>query len=1042
MLAQANAQSLTEDEVVRTMNNALALDSAGKKAEALEAFLAVGSNTARQRDEPERQAYVLSQTMACLCLYNLKRYEEAYLLAHKLAQGRLTDGEKRDLALPYSMSGYMYALDLQKRTCTVNDHYRLSREILQEVEPYANDVLTGYLQPKIPLSWYLEGADHFIAERFAEAQNCYQHALQGFRRLGRAKDEMAVLMEMAFISSQTFHLETSRQQYLQALSLAKSAGTEADRMAVLKGLWTLGTETGDIALARSCAAAMDSLTESSANAASKFTYYTMKGDESRGKRQYAEAEQWYVRAKNLAEAESASPAKVSRYTAYTKLQNLYAATGRYDEALLFSRKALADYRQTAGAADPYYYSPYLAIADIYRLKGDRAGCFASIDSLFRGLDRLSEPRAISDIYTARARCHAAFSEHAEALACYKKAYEVLAAKYPPADGGRVALLPLLGGEEHRLGNHASAERHYRQYAGHAGRLYGENSIEHIDALLYLANAEGFAGHVSSGCDHYVLAAAKLKSLLKERAPYMSAEERESLWHTVSSLFTRMTPYALKAGLLHDPFTRSCYDALVMSKAFLLEAERSLADVVRKEGTEADMRDYMLLTRLKNRIKTMEKDYQLNADSILSLSQSADRIAARLAGRCGGYAEITGFMDVDHKAVRNAMKTGDVLIDFTDFVPEDKGRRYAAYIIKKEDDNPLLKYLFAESLIDSLGISRPDMYYDADYAPQMLKLLWEPLSEHVAEGATVYYVPSQLLFQVSLESLPLADGSLLGSHYNFVRLSSAREVLRAQRPALKEAPRTAVLYGGLQYDMQPETMAGEAKKYNLSALMLTRGGTARGDSLFRELPGTAEEIARIGKILEGCGWKVTLRTGMEGTEESFMSMHGKSPQVLQIATHGFYYTPGRASGVDYLRGYSDAMSLSGIVLSGGNAAWTGKPLPGGVLGGILTARSIAGIDLSGTEMVVLSACQSAQGMATSEGLYGLQRAFKKAGAGTMVMALWSVSDKAAADFMTVFYERLASADCRWNKRKAFEQAKAALRRNNPDPFYWAAFIMLD
>ena len=59
------------------------------------------------------------------------------------------------------------------------------------------------------------------------------------------------------------------------------------------------------------------------------------------------------------------------------------------------------------------------------------------------------------------------------------------------------------------------------------------------------------------------------------------------------------------------------------------------------------------------------------------------------------------------------------------------------------------------------------------------------------------------------------------------------------------------------------------------------------------------------------------------------------------------------------------------------------------------------------MVVLSACQSGQGKATSEGLYGLQRAFKKAGVGTMVMALWSVSDKVATEFMTAFYEQLAS-----------------------------------
>ena len=92
------------------------------------------------------------------------------------------------------------------------------------------------------------------------------------------------------------------------------------------------------------------------------------------------------------------------------------------------------------------------------------------------------------------------------------------------------------------------------------------------------------------------------------------------------------------------------------------------------------------------------------------------------------------------------------------------------------------------------------------------------------------------------------------------------------------------------------------------------------------------------------------------------------------------------------------------------------------------------------MVTLSACQTGQGNATAEGLYGLQRAFKKAGVGTMVMTLWSVSDKVATEFMIKFYETLAKN--KWDKHKAFEQTKAYIRTQHPDPYHWAAFVMLD
>ena len=239
------------------------------------------------------------------------------------------------------------------------------------------------------------------------------------------------------------------------------------------------------------------------------------------------------------------------------------------------------------------------------------------------------------------------------------------------------------------------------------------------------------------------------------------------------------------------------------------------------------------------------------------------------------------------------------------------------------------------------------------------------------------------------------------------------------------------------------MVVNAKQYEHSSLIAMRGGVsddARGDSIFRELPGSKMEVERISTILKNSRFDVTPYMGIEGTEESFLNLHGKSPRILHLATHGFYYTPTEAEEVDYLKGYNDAMSLSGLIMSGGNAAWRGNKLPEGVLGGVLTANDIVRVDLSETDMVVLSACQSGQGNATDEGLYGLQRAFKKAGVGTIVMTIWSVSDKVATEFMIKFYEALAEND--WDKHKAFEQAKSLIRKEYPNPYHWAAFVMLD
>ena len=137
-----------------------------------------------------------------------------------------------------------------------------------------------------------------------------------------------------------------------------------------------------------------------------------------------------------------------------------------------------------------------------------------------------------------------------------------------------------------------------------------------------------------------------------------------------------------------------------------------------------------------------------------------------------------------------------------------------------------------------------------------------------------------------------------------------------------------------------------------------------------------------------------------------------------------------------------MALSGLVCAGGNAAWLGKNYSDGVLGGVLTAKDIANLDFKGTDLLVLSACKTGQGKVTAEGVFGLQRAFKKAGVGTIIMSLWNVDDKVTSEFMTTFYECLADKKNAWNKRKAFEEAKEIIRQRHPDPFHWAAFVMLD
>lgn len=1034
----AFAQNLSEAEVTSTMYRAFELHKAKRYAEALDAFLIVGANVDANKSEVERQVYVCSQTMACACHYSIEQYAEGYQLAKKLIAGKLANSEKKDIYHYYVLNGYMIACDFIQKDENGNAEYQRGRELLLEIAPYADEQLKGYVLPKIPLTWYFEGASNFEKQMFEEALVCFNNAFNGFQELGLTSNAISALKQVAIVNYHTYHIEEAIKKYEQALLMSQTINDSIAQMDIAQELHRLSGILGDMEGIAKYSNLMDSLIDNSTDRQIQFEYYCQKGTETQNQGKFNLAEQWYLKSKSIVENQEEQFKSANKYLVYSDLRELYIASKQYDNALRYAYLTLDESKKFCKAEDKSFRLSYIPIANIYAKKGERENCLRSLDSLFVYEPYISEPRELSQLYTVRGSCYNDLSDYQSALTDYKKADEILASKYPATEGERVRLYALLGGVEHRLNHYDESEHYYKLYADAIKEIYGEHSLNYINAQIYLANAQGFAGHIEDGFGNYTSAVATLKEVIKKRIPYMNTAEREGFWSPLSSLLTYMTPYALKAELYQTDCTKTCYDALLLSKAFLLDSERSVYNIVQQDGDKTDMQTYMNIALLNDQIKEWEKKYVQYADSILTATSEVSRLESTLMNRCKSVGDITSFMDVDYNSVKKSLGKNDVLIDFTDFVPNAGGRRYAAYIVNKKQKYPLLKPLFAESQIDSLGIVRPDMFYDKDFAAEVIKLLWNPLKEHILEGSTVYYVPSQMLFQVCLESLPLEDGTLLGDHYHFVRLSSARELVRKQN---KSNAASAVLYGGLQYDLEPNVMAENAKQYDLSSLMVMRGDyIVRGDSIFRELPGSKVEVERISEILNRSKFEVTPYTGVNGTEESFLSMHGKAPRILHLATHGFYYTPSEAEEVDYLRGYSDAMSLSGLIMSGGNAAWRGEELPAGTLGGVLTANNIAHLDLSNTDMVILSACQTGQGNATAEGLYGLQRAFKKAGVGTMVMTLWSVSDKVATEFMIKFYESLVEND--WDKHKAFEQTKSYIRTQHPDPYHWAAFVMLD
>jgi len=156
---------------------------------------------------------------------------------------------------------------------------------------------------------------------------------------------------------------------------------------------------------------------------------------------------------------------------------------------------------------------------------------------------------------------------------------------------------------------------------------------------------------------------------------------------------------------------------------------------------------------------------------------------------------------------------------------------------------------------------------------------------------------------------------------------------------------------------------------------------------------------------------------------------ESPKILHIATHGFFIPLSKKENIE------NPLFRSGLIFTGASD----PPSLQDHEDGILTAYEAANLNLDNTDLVVLSACETGLGeVQNGEGVFGLQRAFKVAGAKNIIMSLWTVNDQATQELMTLFYENYLKTN---NIRQSFNHAQLTLKQKYPEPNYWAAFVLI-
>ena len=809
----------------------------------------------------------------------------------------------------------------------------------------------------------------------------------------------------------------------------------------------------------------------------------------------------------------------------SNLAGYFSRLGNYDEAISLGQQALAIRERTLGKNDPDYIESLNNLAKYYYFKANYAEAIRLEEQALALLFPSSVPYVavpqqptpptstdqhptpiyatmlsnLADFYLKTGRRDDAMRCGEEALRIRK---ELLGEHHPDY----AESLTNLAAYHFERGQHAEAIDQQRKALAVELQVLGPEHPSYAQGLCRMA-VFFLANEQPDSAEAYAYkATGRYTNVILNTFADLTSSERDIYWQKVKPWFSN-TLLQMAAKSPTSQMISSAYNGTLLAKGLLLKSEQEMVNMLMESGDETAVSDYKSLqasrTLLLNQFELPKSQRTLNTDSLQAVITRQER---RLVRRSKTYGNFTRQLRIEWQHIAAALGPQDVAVEFVRYRSQDDGTgRYAALVVGPRWRHPQFIPLMDDSQLRAIGAK--EVYT----TPKLSALVWQPLTDYLKKARRVFFAPAGDLYNIAIESLPLwkgDDDEVMSDRWQLYRLSSTRELVlnTPQRRAKGQRPASAMVIGGITYDSRAEAMPQltqsptQTTPTNTQETLAGKNGELadvllspttddameevpfenEGHNGLKYLPGTKREAEEIVGVLRADSIPTVLCMAETATEQTLKALSGHAPSLLHIATHGFYWTEDdiKATAIDErlqflssdaFKGDNDkALTRSGLFFAGANRAllgWAGARQGGN--NGVLTAKEISLLDLRGLDMLVFSACQTGLGQVTGDGVFGLQRGFKKAGARTLLMSLWKVDDTATRLLMGLFYKnltegktkhealRLAQHELRTmqevptNRRgrhaissRAKRARKKAARRPYEDPYYWAAFILLD
>lgn len=553
-------------------------------------------------------------------------------------------------------------------------------------------------------------------------------------------------------------------------------------------------------------------------------------------------------------------------------------------------------------------------------------------------------------------------------------------------------------------------------------------------------------------DLYLQRNKRNEDILNNKFVHFSENEQISFGNELKADFNEIESYTLR-NIDNEQFLKACFNNQLALKGLLLRNNNTLKNAM-QNADELTKSNYKKWVDLKNKL-SVEYGLPLEQRSVdmEELEIQANELESNLARQSLPFRNV--HLPASWEQVRDALKEGEVAIEFSKFNYHTiNGARpvdsimYVAYLIKKNDVSPKVVYLFEENEIGNLRRTR-SLYnwIKRGDNKNLHELIWAPLAIELEDISTIYYSPAGLLHRINFSSIPINEKESIGERFQLHNFGSTRQLVFPNNNASDNLT-DALVFGGIQYDTDKKILNNYLDINQENELASRNLGEAyrsyRGND-WSYLEWTEKEADDIQQLLKQSGANVTLKKGLAANEETVKQIgkSGDSPQILHFATHGYFFPEVDTAAATGFQAAEHPLIRSGIVMAGANAAWSGEAITG-IEDGILTAYEIAQLNLKNTDLVVLSACDTGLGeIEGDEGVYGLQRAFKMAGAKYVLMSLWKVSDRHGYDFMTTFYKEWLEEGL--DIPTAFQSAQNKMKEKYAKPFnpsLWAGFVLVE